>query len=123
MKLIRTLVLMIIALLGTAHAFQPKIKSAQDHLHTALRHVMNSANETPGKHLDSATTALQMAQTRLENAKKNKGSHTHVALEKIQEALKEIEQTRKNSSNRDKAVEQIQAAIAEVDEARRAGAN
>lgn len=122
MKLIRVL-LILTALAGTALAAQPKIKSAQDHLHTALRHVINSGNEKPGRHLDSASTALQMAQTQLENAKKNKGSHTHVALEKIQEALKQVEMTRKNNSNRDKAVEQIKAAIAEVQQARHAGAN
>lgn len=123
MNLIRTLVLMLVTLAGTALAAQPKIKSAQDHLHAALRHVINSGNEKPGKHLDSAATALQMAQTQLENAKKNKGSHTHVALQKIQAALKEVELTRKNASNRDKAIEQIKAAIAEVQEARQAGAN
>lgn len=122
MKLIRTL-LVLAALTGTMLAAQPKIKAAQDHLHAALRHVINSGNETPGKHLDSASTSLQMAQTRLENAKKNKGSHTHVALEKIQLALKEVELTRKNGSNRDKAIEQIKAAITEVQQARHAGAN
>lgn len=123
MKRIRTLILVLVTLAGTASAAQPIIKAAKDHLHAALRHVINSANETPGKHLDSAATALQMAQTKLENARKNKGSHTHVALEKIQAALKEVELTRKNPSNRDKAVTQIKAAIAEVQEARQAGAN
>ncbi|MGV3660213.1 MAG: hypothetical protein ACO1TE_08505 [Prosthecobacter sp.] len=123
MNLIRILFLVLVTLSANTLADQPKIKAAQDHLHAALRHVIKSGDETPGKHLDSASTALQMAQTRLENARKNKGSHTHVALEKIQASLKQVELTRKNSSNRDKAIAEIKSAIAEVHEARRAGAN
>lgn len=102
-------------------AAQPNIKGAHENLRAALRHVLNSANEKPKHHLDSAATALQMAQARLETARKNKGSHANVAVEKIQAALKEVELARKNSASRDKAAALIKSAIVEVEEAGRAG--
>lgn len=124
MNLIRTLLLLVLVIQpASLLADQPDIKAAHENLRAALRHVLNSANERPQKHLDSATTSLQMAQTRLENAKKNKGSHANVAIEKIQAALKEVELARKSNASRDKAVAEIKSALAEVEEARRAGAN
>ena len=103
-------------------AAQPRIQAARDKLNDALRHVIKSGTETPMKHLNSATTCLAMAKSHLENAAPNKGSHTHVAIEKIDAATKEVQATLKSGSHREAAIEVIKSAIREVNEAGRAGA-
>ena len=75
---------------GALHAAQPKLKNAQENLHAALRHVLNSANEKTKSHLEHARTSLELAKTNLDGAAKNKGSHTSVAIEKIDAAIKEV---------------------------------
>jgi putative cell wall-binding protein len=106
----------------TTQAAQQKIQAARDKLNDALRHVIKSGTETPKKHLDTASTCLAMAKSHLENAAPNKGSHTHVAIEKIDAATKEVQATLKSDSHREPAIEAIKSAIKEVNEAGRAGA-
>lgn len=115
------LVLAFLAATNQVPAAQPHLHDAMDNLKAALRHVNKSATETPKKHLNDAVVALKMAKTNLDIAKKNKGSHTHVALEKIDLALTEVEVTQKDSTHREKASQLIQAAIEETAQGIRAG--
>jgi|UniRef100_UPI0037834EE7 hypothetical protein len=120
MNVLKILLVLLVFVSG-AHANQPKLTEANDRLENALRQILNSAEGKTKAHLEKAKTALQMAQSSLETAAKNKGSHTHVAIEKVQAAIKEIDKLQGTSSNRDKTVEEIKSAIEEVKQARRAG--
>lgn len=100
---------------------QPMIKAAENHLSDALNHVVQSGSETPKKHLTNAIADLEVAKSKMDEARKNKGSHTHVAIEKIDLAEAEIQALQKGAGSRDKAMDLIKDAIKEVAEARRAG--
>lgn len=103
------------------YAAQPMIKHADDRLASALDQVTQSATETPKKHLTNAIADLEVAKSRMDEAKKNKGSHTHVAIEKIDAAIAELKSLPDTLGPRDTAIRLIKDAIKEVDEARRAG--
>jgi hypothetical protein len=106
---------------ATVQADQPRIIEAHNRLEKALKHVLSSTDTNSKNHIDKAIVDLEIAKTSLENAQKNKGSHTHVAIKKIEAAIKEVEFMKQNLSNRDTAIAQIKSALKEVEEAKRAG--
>jgi hypothetical protein len=104
-----------------SQAAQPRVTITENHLRSALGHLVKSEHEAPKKHVADALKDLEIASQSMEMAAKNKGSHRAAAIAKIEEAKKLMTGLQLTTDQREKAIALVKDAMTEAAEARRAG--